>query len=222
MRLGALLLIPAALTAQTSLPWEGASELPWETATPGALPEPLLVAPEPSTPPANRLVMLTGDGTLRISDARGRVTLRLGLSGRPLRLMKDAGTPMTLADFPCPFPVETPLAKGLGNLPLAGGDFRTAFKGLLWIVDDGERRITLVHPATSQMVYLPLPAGQAWEVYLHPDRLEVREKSPRVEERQETICWSIPWLILLPQFVRLSLPAPEGNPGTALHPFPQE
>jgi hypothetical protein len=127
---------------------------------------------------------------------------------------------MTLSDFPCQFPAETPLSKGLGNLPLAGDDFRNALQGLLWIMDDGERRITVVHPATQQVVYLPLPAGQNWEVNLYPDRLEVQEKASQREEHRETACWSISWLILLPQFVRLSLPPPAGNPGTAFHPFP--
>jgi len=89
-------------------------------------------------------------------------------------------------------------------------------------VDDGERRITVVHPATHQVIYLPLPAGQDWEVTLHPDRLEVREKPFPMEARQETACWSVPWLVLLPQFVRLSLPPPTPSPGTAFRPFPTE
>jgi len=219
VRLGALLLIPAALTAQAPLPWGSALELPWETAIPGPPPPPL--APEaPEAPVPQRRVSLSGDGTLRISDARGRVTLRLGLSGRPLRLLRDAGVPLTLADFPCSFPAETPLSKGLGNLPLAGDDFRKALKGLLWILDDGERRITLVHPATQQVAYLPLPAGQDWELYLHPDRIEIRERA--AVEHRETACWSLSWFILLPQFVKLSMPPPAGTPGTAFRPFPVE
>jgi len=220
VRLGTFLLIPAALTAQSPLPWDNTPELPWETALPGSPPPALETAPKAKGP--QRLVSLSGDGTLRISDAQGRITLRLGLSGRPLRLLRDAGTPMTLEDFPCSFPVETPLTRGLGSLPLAGGDFRGALEGLLWIVDDGERRITLVHPATRQVVYLPLPIGQDWEITLQPDRLEVREKLFPVAERRETACWSVPWLVLLPQFVRLSLPPPAPSPGTAFRPFPSE
>lgn len=218
MRLGTLLLIPAALTAQSTLPWDNATELPWVASLPS--PGPLPLDSPSTTQEPQCLVSLSGDGTLRISDSRGRVTLRLGLSGRPLVLMRDAGVPMTLEDFPCRFPAETPLTRGLGSLPLAGDDFRTALKGLLWIVDDGERRITVIHPATRQVIYLPLPAGQDWEVRLHPDRLEVRERSCPTEERRETACWSLPWLVLLPQFVRLSLPPPAGNPGTAFQPFP--
>lgn len=219
MRLGTFLLIPAALTAQTPLPWENLPELPWEAAVPGEPPPPL-PAEAVSRPVPQRLVSLTGDGTLRISDARGGVTLRLGLSGRPLRLMRDAGTPMTLKDFPCGFPSETPLTHDLGSLPLAGNDFRTALKGLLWILDDGERRLTLVHPATHQVVYLPLPVGQDWEIRLFPDRLVIQEQDLAAEERRERGCWSVPWLILLPQFMRLSLPPPVVKPGTAFQPFP--
>jgi hypothetical protein len=222
VRLGAFLLIPAALTAQSTLPWNGTQELPWETAIPETLPLPWKAdGASPSSVP-QRLVSLSGDGTLRISDTRGRVTLRLGLSGRPLRILRDAGIPMTLSDFPSHFPAETPLTKGLGNLPLAGDDFRNALQGLLWIMDDGERRITVVHPATQQVVYLPLPAGQNWEINLYPDRLEVREKALPGEDHREKACWSISWLILLPQFVRLSLPPTVGSPGTAFHPFPAE
>ena len=222
MRLGTFLLIPAALTAQTPLPWDNTPELPWETALPAMPPMPLPPQAASSTPVPQCLVSLSGDGTLRIADARGRVTLRLGLSGRPLRLLRDGGIPMTLGDFPCSFPMDTPLAKGLGNFPLAGLDFRNALKGLLWIVDDGERRITLVHPATQQVVYLPLPAGQNWGIYLHPDRLEVQERPLLVDEHRELACWSLSWLILLPQFVRLGLPPPTGNLGTAFRPFPQD
>jgi hypothetical protein len=139
-----------------------------------------------------------------------------------LQILRDAGIPMTLGDFPSDFPVETPLTKGLGNLPLAGDDFRNALQGLLWILDDGERRITVVHPATRQVVYIPLPTGQNWGINLYPDRLEVQERALPGEEHRERACWSISWLILLPQFVRLSLPQPAGNPGTAFRPFPAE
>lgn len=219
MRLGAFLLIPAALTAQTPLPWASAPELPWEAAVPGAPPSPLPDA-TPSAQVPQRLVALSEDGTLRISDAKGGVTLRLGLSGRPLTLMRDAGTPMSLKDFPCDFPARTPLTHGLGGLPLAGDDFRTALKGLLWILDDGENRITIVHPATHQVVYLPLPSGQDWDILFYPDRLVLQERLLPAEERRERGCWALPWLVLLPQFMRLSLPPPATKPGTAFQPFP--
>jgi hypothetical protein len=217
MRLGALLLTPAVLTAGATLPWDGASELPWETAIPGELPAPLPAEPSPQT--GGSLVQLTGDGTLHITDARGQIILRLGLSGRPIHLMRDAGAPMTLADFPCRFPSDTPLTKGLGSLPLAGDDFRIALKGLLWVLDDGQRRITLVHPATHQVAYLPLPPGEDWVLHFYPDRLEAREKALPAEDRREKACWSLPWLVLLPQFLRLSVPPPGASPGTALRPF---
>jgi hypothetical protein len=129
---------------------------------------------------------------------------------------------MALTDFPASFPLQTPLTQGLGNLPLVGDDFRPALNGLLWILDDGDQRITLVHPATQQVVYLPLPSGQGWDINLQPDRLEAREQTPPAGERREASCWSMPWLILVPQFIRLSIPAPVGSRGTAYHPFPAE
>ena len=223
MRLGALLLMPAALAAQSKLPWDVDSRVPWESTLPSAAPAPLSLSPGggDTRTSANCRVMLTEDGTLRISDHQGRILFRLGLPGRPVRVLRDAGTPMALTEFPAFFPTRnTPLTEGLGGLPLVGGDFRPALEGLLWILDDGEQRITLVHPATERVVYLPLPTGQGWEIHLQPDRLEIREKAPPAGERRETACWSVPWLVLLPQFVRLSVPQPVGNRGTAFHPFP--
>jgi hypothetical protein len=221
VRLGTFLLIPAALTAQSPpLPWSNIPELPWEAAVPGAPPVPMRLETVARIPVPQILVSLAGDGTLRISDAKGVVTLRLGLSGRPLRLLRDAGTPIALKDFPCRFPAETPLTQGLGSLPLAESDFRAALKGLLWILDDGERRITIVHPATHQVVYLPLPVGEDWEINFYADRLVIQERNLPTEERRERACWSVPWLILLPQFMRLSLPPPPVKPGTAFQPFP--
>ena len=221
MRLGACLLIPAALTAQ-SLPWNGAQELPWQAALPGEPPPPLPASGEAEAAKPPCRVSLTGDGALHIVGTQDRILLRLGLAGRPLRLLRDAGTPMTLGDFPAEFPAETPLSRGLGTLPLAGEDFRPALQGLLWIVDDGERVITVVHPATRRVAYLGLPAGQGWEFTFYPDRLQIREKASPGDRRQEPACWTVPWLLLLPQFVRLSVPPPAGTPGTVYTPFPTE
>lgn len=218
MRLGALLLTPAILAAQSKLPWDADTRVPWESTPP--TPPAAVLAPDEAPSGLQRNVLLSPEGTLRISDGFGRVLLRMGLPGRPVRVLRDAGTPMELPDFPASFPTRTPLTQGLGGLPLAGGDFRPALRGLLWILDDGEQRITVVHPATERVVYLPLPSGQGWELHLQPDRLEVREKASPAGERRETACWSVPWLVLLPQFVRLSVPQPTDNRGTAFHPFP--
>ena len=220
MRLGTCLLIPAALAAQTPLPWDGVPELPWEAAVPSLPPEPLPDGKPLSADPAQPVVSLTGDGTLRISEAREGISFRLGLPGRPLRMLRDAGIPMALEDFPCRFPATTPLLRGVGSLPITEGDFRKVLRGLLWILDDGERRITLVHPATRRVVYLPLPTGQDWEILFYPERLVVQEKGPVSDERRERACWSVPWLVLLPQFMKLALPPPPAKAGTALQPFP--
>ncbi len=224
MRLGTLFLTAATLAAQAprGLPWMVAPQPPWKT-TLAAPQNPPVPVPAPNTPETGPIrVDLSGDGTLKISDARGVVRLRLGLPGRPLRIWRDAGIPITLAESPYQFPAETPLSKGLGNLPLEGPDFRIALGGLLWILEDGERVLTVVHPATYQVVYLPLPLGQNLDVLMYPDRLDLCENSPSLEERQEAPCWSIPWLGLLPQFMRLSQAPPAGKQGTALEPFPKD
>jgi hypothetical protein len=219
MRLGALLLTPAVLTAQAHFPWDAAIELPWETTVPVELPEPL--PPEPVATPAC-MVSLTGDGTLHIVNDQGRIALRIGLPGRPVHILRDAGTALALTDFPQRFPLKTPLSKGLGSVPLLGNDFRSELQGLLWIVDDSQKRLTIVHPATRQVIYLPLPAGNDWEPCFFPDRLEIREILDPSVERRERICWSLPWLVLVPQFVKLSRTPLAGRQGTAFHPFPSE
>ncbi|HWQ10594.1 MAG TPA: hypothetical protein VN436_15845, partial [Holophaga sp.] len=115
MRLATCLLIPATLAAaQTPLPWTNVPELPWEAVLPDPSPEPLAA----EVPPAGSdqpLVSLTGDGTLTISDAENVLPFHLGLSGRPLRVFRDAGQPMLLTDFPARFPARTPLMRGVGN-----------------------------------------------------------------------------------------------------------
>ena len=57
-------------------------------------------------------------------------------------------------------------------------DFRPALEGLLWILDDDESYLTVIHPATARVVYLPLPGGQDLDLAFHPDQLEVRGARP--------------------------------------------
>ena len=135
-------------------------------------------------------------------------------------MFRDAGQPLLLTDFPTRFPARTPLMRGIGSFPLAGNDFRRVLRGLLWILDDGERRLTVIHPATHQVIYLPLPLGQNWEISFQPDRLVIREQAAPGEEAREMACWAIPWLVLLPQFMRLAQPPPPARIGTAKQPFP--
>jgi len=73
------------------------------------------------------------------------------------------------------------------------------------------------HPATAEVVYLPLPGGQDLDLAFHPDHLEVLEGHP------PTATWTLHWLALLPQFIHLGQDAAAGKPkGTALLPFPKE
>ena len=103
-----------------------------------------------------------------------------------------------------------------------GVDFRPVLKGLLWILDDGEHMVTVVHPATGQVIYLTLPGGKDLGLRMYPDRLEVRESPSDPGARKEAACWSVPWMGLFPQLLRLATPPPAPPPGTALNPFPKE
>jgi len=223
VRLAALLLTLPLLAAPPNrgLPWESEPEPPWRACEPGIKPSmlPDLASPGVS---GHRMVSLTPHGVLRIIDERGLVILRLGLPGRPLRIWRDEGISLDLNDFPRGFPVETPLSKGPETLASGGTDFRMALKGLLWILDDGERVITVVHPATGQVAYLRLPGGKNLDLSMYPDRLEVRETDPEPGTRIEAACWSVPWMGLLPQLLLLSTPPPAPPPGTAMNPFPAE
>lgn len=216
MRLVALLLSATALAAQKvpPLPWEAEGALAWQASSPEK-PE---VVPTPSRPAGSLRVRLTPDGSLHLLDAQGIVRLRLGLPGRPLRAWRDAGVPLSLQAAEHLFPEETPLKQGLKSLPIGEADFRPGLEGLLWILEDGERYLTVLHPATCQILHLPLPAGQRFALFWKKDRLELRQEG----ETGELACWSMPYLSLLPQLLRLATPVPAPPPGGALRPFPKE
>jgi hypothetical protein len=157
-------------------------------------------------------VRITTDGSLVITDSRGIVRLRMGLPGRPLLMWRDAGTPLELSSGPFLFSSATPKVT-------RSEDFRWALHGLLWILDDGEQVITVLNPATLQVVYLPLPGGQDLRLVFYPDRLEAQETSG--PSRRERAAWFLSWAAMLPHFIQLRNPAPgKGKLGTALIPFP--
>jgi hypothetical protein len=171
-------------------------------------------------------VKLSNDGTLRIVGAKGLRNLRLGLPGRPLRAWRDAGIPLDLTAFAPAnsswrFPSDTPLASGIQALPWGGEDFRDALVGLLWIIDDGEHFLTVVHPATSRVVFLLLPVGQDFSLRMTPAYLELLE-NPTKGSSGAPRRWSLPWLALLPQFAKLARPEESPALGTALVPFPRD
>ena len=218
MRLAVLFLTGAlGLWAQTpsTLPWRKAAALPWEMVETSPPPVPCTAVPTQSY--FALAVSVAQDGAVRITDAKGLIRLRTGLPGRVRKAWRDWGIPVPDLSAPLPFPEHSPLQRGIGGLPVGSPDFRPALEGLLWILDDDESVLTVIHPATAQVVYLPLPGGQDLDLAFHPDHLEVLEGHPA----QAT--WTLHWLALLPQFIQLGKAnAAIGAKGTALNPFPKD
>jgi len=223
VRLGALLLSSAALAAlplgaqgRPALAWERVPPVDWQARSglsggevPGAL--------EPSAGPL--AAHLTGDGTLSIRDGRGIIRLKTGLPGRPLKVWRDGGLPLPSPAGSWSFPAATPLSQGLGGLRWVSEDFRPFLRGLLWILEDGEGFLTVVHPATARLIHLPLPPGRDLQVRFLPDRLEV---AAGAVDRGAPSQWSIPWMGLLPRLAALGPHPDPAKPGTALAPFPRD
>ena len=223
MRLGTLFLTAAtAVVAQTSggLPWASARALPWSA---GPCTPPNLATVPPTLTAFPLTVHLAQDGALRINDDKGILRLRMGLPGRPLKVWRDWGISLDPTRMPVKFPASTPLTGGIGALPIGAPDFRPALEGLLWILDDDEKLLTVLHPATSRVAYLPLPGGRNVTVVFLPDRLEVQTEASSENPSGESACWSIPWMALLPQFIQLGQESTHHRPeGTVLLPFPKE
>lgn len=223
MRLGTLLLTVAALSAPSlaaqgrpRLPWERLQPLDWQAGS-RAAPDAAPWAPESSTGPV--VASLSGDGTLRIRNARGLLRLQTGLPGRPLKVWRDGGLPLTAVSGTWMFPEDSPLSQGLGGLRWCADDFRPFLRGLLWILEDGEGFLTVVHPATARVVHLPLPPGRDIHLRFLRDRLEVAAgEVDQGAPRQ----WSIPWMGLLPSLAVLGPHPDPAKAGTALAPFPKD
>jgi hypothetical protein len=216
---GALAL--SAQTPGTLLPWKTAPALPWQMEAPGPAPAPCTAMPTQSY--FSLTVRLAQDGALRITDDKGLIRLKLGLPGRPVKAWRDWGTRITDPFAPMRFSVRSPLQRGIGGMPLGAPDFRPALEGLLWLLDDDENTLTVIHPATAQVVYLPLPGGQDLTLAFHPDRLEVLETEAMGAEPPPSAGWSLHWLALLPQFIQLGKDSTANKPkGTALLPFPKD
>lgn len=223
MRLGTLLLIGAALVApclqaqgRPRLPWEVIQPLGWQVESPSQNP-PQTSSLSPST--GDMEAQLTADGTLSIRDARGLIRLQTGLPGRPLQVWRDGGLPVPQPSGRWAFPSNSPLSQGLGTLQWCAEDFRPFLAGLLWILEDGEHLLTVVHPATAQVVYLPLPPGRDLHLTFLPDRLEVSAGSV---DRGAPSRWSLPWMGLLPRLAALGPQPVTVKPGSALAPFPKD
>lgn len=218
MRLAPFLLIPLAghLMAQGGkLPWSNAEGLPWESLLQfQAVPE--IRPPLPTRPPTGT-VTWDQDGTFHVNDERGVKLLRFGIPGRPTKIWQDDGVAVNPAQGRWQYPLRTPLDRGFGGLPLGQQDFRPALQGLLWILDDGERTLTLLNASTCRLLYLPLPGQTSLDLAFFPDRLEIRQTGLG---GHPTMGWSLPWISLLPQFILLGKPMEKPKPGTAMAPFP--
>ena len=223
MRLGTLLLISAALAGASlvaqgrqPLPWERLSPLDWHAgpvSTRSAAPW----LPEASTGPM--VARVSGDGTLQILDARGLLRLQTGLPGRPLKAWRDGGLPLPTVTGSLLFPLDAPMSRGLGGLQWCADDFRPFLRGLLWLLEDGEAFLTVVHPATARVIHLPLPPGRDLQLHFLADRLEV---TAGVVDKGAPRLWSIPWMGLLPRLAALAPHPDPGKVGTALAPFPKD
>ena len=117
------------------------------------------------------------------------------------------------------FPADSPLTQGLGGLRWAADDFRPFLRGLLWVLEDGEGFLTVVHPATAGVVHLPLPPGRDLRIRFLPDHLEVAAGDV---EKGAPRQWSLPWIGLLPRLAALGPHAAPAKRGTALAPFPKD
>lgn len=228
MRLGARFLIRAALTAgwlvgvalgaqgRQPLAWEHPLPLDWQAGP--SLPE--SGAPwTPTTSTGPLRAEVSGDGTLRVLDGQGIVRLQAGLPGRPLKAWRDGGAALPAPSGTWPFPADTPLAQGLGGMGWCAADFRPFLRGLLWILEDGEGFLTVVHPATARAIHLPLPPGRDLSLRFLADRLEVSagDVDPGAPRR-----WSLPWMGLLPRLAALGSASNPAKAGSALAPFPKE
>lgn len=223
MRLGALLLTAAALAAppvrgqgRPALPWERLQPMDWQAA-PGVMKDEPTPEPQPSTGPVAARV--TGDGTLQVIDGRAIIRLQAGLPGRPLRAWRDGGVALPTASGTWLFPVDAPMSLGLGGLRWGADDFRPYLRGLLWLLEDGEGFLTVVHPGTARLIHLPLPPGRDLRLRFLADRLEV---TAGVVDKGAPRQWSIPWMGLLPRLAALGPRPDPPKAGTALAPFPRE
>lgn len=224
MRLGPSFLIAGALLEAQAvprqaqpLPWEAAPMPAWEWVSGGEAQAPPAPLSEGQSGPLR--LGLTPDGRLRVVDAQGTVRMSLGLPGRPARAWRDGGRVLEGVG-PWAFPDRTPLQARRVEALLGAGDGRPGLEGLAWFLDDGERVVTVVHPATGRVVFLRLPEGEGFTLAFHPQHLElleVPEPGGRIQGRR----WRLPWLLLLPHLAGL-LPAGPPARGTALVPFPRE
>ncbi len=202
-----------------TLPWEGQPAPHWQ----GLFEDPV-DRPPPQVPASEvQLTVRVGaDGALRVADRRGVLRLRTGLPGRPLRIWRDGGVPVPepWAAIPFPSPARSPL---FSPAFWTQEDPRLGLAGLLWIQDDGERMLSLVHPATGKVAFLPLPEGVSIDLRFLPAGLLATERpAPGDGTPGRVRRWMLPWVALVPFLALLAPPAERPRAGTALEPFPRD
>ena len=186
--------------AEGILPWKNAKPLPWQITKPGPIELPYSTPGTPCYLPIK--VFISPNGAIKITGKGGRILLRLGLPGRPQKVWRDCGNIVTDIFSPISFPMHPPPRKRSGDLLTDVLDFRPNLEGLLWIIDDDESVLTIISPATSQVVYLSLPAGQDLTLSFHPDHIEIIEGLSKSSSK-ERVSWSLYWLTLVPHFIQL-------------------
>jgi hypothetical protein len=215
VRLGALMLLPALMQAQTPtgrhLPWQPALTLPWQALDR----QPAVEAFQAPAAKGPLRVGLIPDGVIRVWDVKGLVRTTVGLPGRPRRIWRDGGVPLELTSGPWVFPDQTPLAEGAGGIAWGAADLRPSLSGLLWVIEDGERILTVLHPALGRAIHLALPAVEEAELAFAPDRLVLRGLA-----EGRPAAWSLPWVALLPALTQLGSKPTTLKLGTATNPFP--
>ena len=215
------------LLAFSMTPIIGAQGLPWESQS--LNPPWLVVNPMPESgrviikqQNADLTVRVDRDGTIVIVNQKGIKHLRLGLPGRPVSIWRDAGQPLDSVGW-FPFPSHTPLSTSFNRISKETSDFLNNLAGLLWIFDDSEEYLTIVHPATFQHAFLSLPSGKDLELRFHPDCLELYKRGPRDSNSvSNSVSWAISWKDLVPIFHELAKPSVTLPRGTALAPYPQK
>lgn len=220
MRLATYCLISAlALTAkdQSVLPWKNIKKLPWQIVETKAQNVPPVDFPTQSYLPLT--ISLKQNGNIKIADKKGRIRARLGLPGRPQKVWRDWGIRIINIFDPILFPNHSSLQQGIDNVLTNILDFRSRLEGLLWILSDDVNILTVINPATSQVVYISLPSERDLNLTFYPDRIEASEEQPAQNNKVQT-SWSLYWLELLPYFIQLSTSKQSNEAhGSAFEPF---
>jgi len=206
------ILMMAAIGGAQDLPWKTQSiHVPWRAVEP--MPEPRKL--QIKQPKADLTVDVNRDGTIAIYSLNGIRQLRFGLPGRPVSMWRDAGQP--IASFGrFSFPSQTPLSTNFKSVSEETSDFLNNLAGLLWIIDDSEEYLTIVHSATCQYVFLHLPGGRGLELRFHPEHLELCQ-SDSIDSF--THGWTLPWKELLPVLQHLARRSATPKHGSALIPY---